>query len=82
MGLESSTSEGLSSIPQNVAVTEQRRQDPSVSGPEEDVKRGGSLDSSRVVDAGEKPGEGAKEDPEADQANAIRNGSLDNARAD
>lgn len=83
MGLESSTSEMLSSDAQNDAITEvleQIRQGASsVGGKEEDVKRGGSLDSSREVDADEKPGECAK--GEADGADVTRNGSLDNARA-
>lgn len=66
MGTESSTSDALSRS--------------STGGKEEDVMRGGSLDGSREVNAGEKPGEGAKGDAEADQADVTRNGSLDNAR--
>ena len=84
MGLESSTSDVLSSDAQNVAITEPLEQTTeggsSVGGKEEDVTRAGSLDSSREVDASEKSGECAKDDAEADEADVIRNGSLDNAR--
>ena len=68
MGLESSTSGGLSSDAQTVATTEE-------------LKRGGSLDSSREEDAHEKSEECAKGDAEADQPGITRNGSLDNARS-
>ncbi len=85
MGLESSTNDVLSSDAQNVATSEfldQTRQGTSsAGGKEEDVTRGGSLDNSRVVDASEKPKEGAKGDAEGDQADVTRNGSLDNARS-
>lgn len=85
MGLESSTSDVLSSDAQNVAITEileQTRQEASsVGGKEEVVTRGGSLDSSREIDTSEKPGEDAKGDAEADRADVTRDGSLDNARS-
>jgi len=84
MGLESSNSDVLSSDARNVAITEFLEQTrlgaSSVGDKKEDVTRGGSLDSSREVDASEEP-ECAEGDAEADQADVLRNGSLDNARA-
>jgi hypothetical protein len=72
MGLESSTSDVLSSDAQDVKITEVR---------EENILRGGSLDSSREVDTSEKPEVSANGDAEIDRADVTRNGSLDNARS-
>jgi hypothetical protein len=72
MGLESSTSDVLSSDAQNVKITKVR---------EENILRGGSLDSSRGVDTSEKPEVSANGDAEVDHADVTRNGSLDNARS-